>query len=613
MRWAVGGVACLLAVLAPVAAWAQHTTACPVGRDNGLDFPFFGMAETGVPQEVTIYADASAKAFTHLKKGDVEGGADRWNDSCSTGGATFSRLPHFRVDWASEPPQGMDPGTPAWRTSLVLKVQDAAAPVLNGAAHPAEWSSRRNEITLYTRCPVDGTFGLPCQGGPNTAIKWETPGFTETVIAHEIGHPLGLADEKLQSGCFRSIMGPIPEELNPIPPIYFAHCQFVDKANDPNEECNTQEPGPGETHPCESAVTKPQIPAGPGGTQSGSGQDFASAIPWLDNPWTYFPSCTYQCETVTVTDPSGSESTRTCAWRCDHSAVLPGGESVPPEKGAAPVMYVANPGEGETVSGSLTVSGWAMDFIGLARVTYGVDGAQVPVTGTTLGTYELSACRPPLGVRHSACNPYSGFSARLDTRLLSNGPHTLQVVADDVSGFSSIYEREIVVDNTSPPPPVTLTFTPRADTFVHQLFPDSNYGGAPHLRVRSTVNGRGKYSFLDFPVSGVGGPVTEAKLRVRVQDQPIGSLWIYRICSSGWNESAITWNNWPQETGGNCGLLGTLYNLQPETWYEFDVSGYVAGNGGYSFGLAGDDNVEYEDLYSRDSPFPPQLVVAYQP
>ena len=55
------------------------------------------------------------------------------------------------------------------------------------------------------------------------------------------------------------------------------------------------------------------------------------------------------------------------------------------------------------------------------------------------------------------CNPLSGFSGNLDTRGLSNGIHTLQVVARGSGDLPSVFERQILVNNTCTPPGVSIS------------------------------------------------------------------------------------------------------------------------------------------------------------
>src|SRR5262249_51793608 len=73
-----------------------------------------------------------------------------------------------------------------------------------------------------------------------------------------------------------------------------------------------------------------------------------------------------------------------------------------------------------------------------------------------------AACAPPLGVAHGWCKTNSGFSTRLDTRLLANGLHELQVIATDREGWLTSVEVPIIVDNPAcgdqTPPNTPLTY-----------------------------------------------------------------------------------------------------------------------------------------------------------
>ncbi|AWH52509.1 hypothetical protein C1924_04645 [Stenotrophomonas sp. ESTM1D_MKCIP4_1] len=86
------------------------------------------------------------------------------------------------------------------------------------------------------------------------------------------------------------------------------------------------------------------------------------------------------------------------------------------------VAYLDSPGNGEAVSGTLAVKGWAFkDGVGLARVEVLVDGQ--PVGDAQYGR-ELDI-RPMWPMSNDPQHPHAGFDASVETRGLSPGRHWL--------------------------------------------------------------------------------------------------------------------------------------------------------------------------------------------
>ena len=162
--------------------------------------------------------------------------------------------------------------------------------------------------------------------------------------------------------------------------------------------------------------------------------------------------------------------------------------------------------------------------------------------------------------------------------------------------------------------PVKVVFKARGDTWIDQVVAGTNYGTGYHLGLRSWDAGQGRFSFAKFDVQGIQGTILEAKVRVKVWQYPIQDLWVYHVCSSGWSESSLVWNNWIQQTGGPCGQeLGVTYGLSPYQWYGTDVSSVVTGDGWYTFGFSTDGATNTQWLYSRETGLGPELVITYQP
>lgn len=132
-----------------------------------------------------------------------------------------------------------------------------------------------------------------------------------------------------------------------------------------------------------------------------------------------------------------------------------------------------------------------------------------------------------------------------------------------------------------------LTFVPSDDAQVKSSRPTSNYGAQTDLRARFAST-EDIDSYLKFNVTGVGGPVARATLRLYVTDGSPdgGSLYAvansYRDGSGDWTERGIHWNNAPAISGAPLAGAGAVGN---GVWAEFDVTAVVRGDGVYSFAL----------------------------
>ncbi len=267
-----------------------------------------------------------------------------------------------------------------------------------------------------------------------------------------------------------------------------------------------------------------------------------------------------------------------------------------------PRLYVDRPSNFQSVQGtSVVVAGWAIDSSTIASRSFKIDGVPLAVSGLVTSVYRQDVCNALPDVGDPAC-PYVGWRAYFDSTAFPNGYHTLQVTVTDRAGNAATFNRQFAISN----PPVTLSFHPVADATAWQALPTYNNGTSTTLTVRN-VDGQGAYAFLKLSVSGVAGAVTAARLLVRTNNA-LPDLGLYWLVSSSWTESGLTWSNYPAPGG----TLDVLNNLVSGTWYSFDVSSYVTGNGTYSVGFASSDP-SYGSLWSRESSDPPVLEVTYQP
>ena len=150
--------------------------------------------------------------------------------------------------------------------------------------------------------------------------------------------------------------------------------------------------------------------------------------------------------------------------------------------------------------------------------------------------------------------------------------------------------------------PQSLTVNAEADARVMEVSPDTNDGTLDRLDVDSP----GEESYIRFTVTGVTGAVQSATLRLFVSSGSSDGPEVYGTDNS-WTETGITWNNRPAPT---TGVIANLGSAARDTWAEYDVTGYVTGDGTYSFMLLPDssDGIKFE---SREGSPPPELVLSF--
>lgn len=154
--------------------------------------------------------------------------------------------------------------------------------------------------------------------------------------------------------------------------------------------------------------------------------------------------------------------------------------------------------------------------------------------------------------------------------------------------------------------PTELSLLPAADSWVGREQPDANHGTDLNLLVDREPPIE---SLLRFDVNGVSGSVTTATLRVYVHDRAGIEPDVY-LADNGWQESAVTWNTRPARTSGK--IAGNGHDAAEPGWLEYDVRPVVATNGTYTFVLA-TRTKGGTDLFAREGPHPPELVLTVDP
>jgi hypothetical protein len=145
-----------------------------------------------------------------------------------------------------------------------------------------------------------------------------------------------------------------------------------------------------------------------------------------------------------------------------------------------------------------------------------------------------------------------------------------------------------------------LRFDVVEDTYVDDEYPDTNFGAAPTIELRTpdlVTNGATRIGFMQFDVA-VPTPLISATLWVyKTIDHVVsGGLNIYEIEDHDWTEDSITWNSRPVITDH---FLGTC--LVDGAWLRLDLTDHIDRNGTYSFGLVRGPKVSNRRVQSKES------------
>jgi hypothetical protein len=191
-----------------------------------------------------------------------------------------------------------------------------------------------------------------------------------------------------------------------------------------------------------------------------------------------------------------------------------------------------------------------------------------------------------------------------DTTVTAGKTYSYQVRARDASGNRSALSSSAVA-TTPTSAYTTRIYFPVADARVEEDARKENLGTS-YLGAKNGSRDDLE-SYLRFSVSGVSGPVRSAKLRFYAYDGTLDGPAVYRS-GDAWTEAGITWRQRPARTSGPLGDRGSIGT---NTWFQYDVTRSVVGNGTYSFVLAGMSSDEV-DMYSREaSSLRPRLVVTF--
>jgi hypothetical protein len=130
---------------------------------------------------------------------------------------------------------------------------------------------------------------------------------------------------------------------------------------------------------------------------------------------------------------------------------------------------------------------------------------------------------------------------------------------------------------------VTLKLGTIADVTVDEGAITRNFGDENYLGVGGDKLHH-RQSFLMFYIKGPG-KILSVKLKMMAGEVNTVDTTVHAVNDVSWGEDELTWKSRP-EMGAT---LGTLTNIVPGKWHEWDVSDYVKGPGFLALGLTSTD------------------------
>jgi hypothetical protein len=186
--------------------------------------------------------------------------------------------------------------------------------------------------------------------------------------------------------------------------------------------------------------------------------NYGISRPDVCNAYTGRPGCPnvgFAFALNTATLSPGSHLLMVTATDSDTSPDT-GSWSVTIQVAAPPNVHIDAPATGSTVSGTVTVAGWAIDNV--STVGTAISSVQVKVDGAVVGTAIYGASRPDVCAVYPgrASCPNVGYSYSLNTTGLTPGAHTITVMATDTDGSPDVGSATITVSVAASPPSVNI-------------------------------------------------------------------------------------------------------------------------------------------------------------
>jgi hypothetical protein len=151
----------------------------------------------------------------------------------------------------------------------------------------------------------------------------------------------------------------------------------------------------------------------------------------------------------------------------------------------------------------------------------------------------------------------------------------------------------------------TYTFKAVADATVRSDQPDTNIGADYTLGSEAASGSTPQInSYLQFNVSGLTGTINSVTLQLYSYATSSQGVKI-STAPTGWSETGITYNNAPAMGAA----AGTGANIVVNTWASISLSGAVAGNGTYAFGMTTTRTANNKVSSREATATPPTLVI----
>lgn len=234
----------------------------------------------------------------------------------------------------------------------------------------------------------------------------------------------------------------------------------------------------------------------------------------------------------------------------------------------APSVSLLLPTNGQSVSGTVTISGSASDNVGVAKVQFFVDG-------NWLST--------------SLVAPYN-YS--WNSKSVTNGQH--QIVLKAFDSANNIGTSNRINVNVANSVPLSLTLAPVADAWTWSTYPTSNHGPDGRLHANGSPK---EVIYMKFDLSKFV-TVDRAELSFFIYRLSNNNVVIKSVADSSWAEQTLNFNNEPALGAVVAGLSPVATGV-----YQVDVSNYLSQNAGKVVSLAistDDNNNSSFDIYSRE-------------
>jgi hypothetical protein len=267
---------------------------------------------------------------------------------------------------------------------------------------------------------------------------------------------------------------------------------------------------------CAVSLAPARVAEGPGG---GSGTFSVTADPacsWTaasDAPWLRITSASTGTGSQAVSFEFDAYTPAAAAPAVRIGAISVNGSAVPVRQGsafsAAPFGVVDTPANNATgLSGSIGITGWALDDVGVARVRIFRDPVAPEPAGFLVYVGDadrVAGARPDVESLYTNLYPYNvraGWGYLLLSNMLpgqGNGTFTFYVFVDDVEGRTTLLgQRTVTVDNRNAALPFGTLDTPGQGETVAGVVTNFGWALTPQL-ANIPANG----STIDVVIDGV--------------------------------------------------------------------------------------------------------------